>query len=246
MRRILSWQVIMGLVFIAISAILFYIHYLLFRDSKYIFMYVLAAAAFTFFEILLVTLVIQGLLNYREKKALLNKLNMVIGAFYSEVGTELIDFLLLSDHGSTKIATQLLVNDKWSDRMFADAGNVALAYQASIDNAGSMDKLKTFLANKRDFLLGLLENPNLLEHETFTNLLWAVFHLTEELAKRRNVTDLSKNDFQHIANDMKRAYGLLIAEWLSYMKHLKQSYPYLFSLAVRTNPFDPNASAELK
>jgi hypothetical protein len=29
------------------------------------------------------------------------------------------------------------------------------------------------------------------------------------------------------------------------MKHLKNSYPYLFSLAVRTNPFDPNAKAEI-
>jgi hypothetical protein len=26
------------------------------------------------------------------------------------------------------------------------------------------------------------------------------------------------------------------------MKHLKANYPYLFSLAVRTNPFDTNAS----
>jgi hypothetical protein len=28
-----------------------------------------------------------------------------------------------------------------------------------------------------------------------------------------------------------------------YMQHLKQNYPYLFSLAMRTNPFDANASA---
>ena len=27
------------------------------------------------------------------------------------------------------------------------------------------------------------------------------------------------------------------------MPHLKTSYPYLFSLALRTNPFDPEASA---
>ena len=247
MRRILNWQVIMGLAFIAISAMLFYAHYLLFRDSQYIFMYILAAAAFTFFEILLVTLVIQGLLNYREKKALLKKLNMVIGAFYSEVGTELMDLLLSFDHGSAKIAAQLLVSDKWPDRMFVDAGRAAMAYQSSIDDAaGSLGKLKTFLAGKRDFLLALLENPNLLEHDTFTNLLWAVFHLTEELVKRRSLANLSENDFQHLANDVRRVYGLLIVEWLSYMKHLKQSYPYLFSLAVRTNPFDPNAVAELK
>jgi hypothetical protein len=30
------------------------------------------------------------------------------------------------------------------------------------------------------------------------------------------------------------------------MKHLKADYPYLFSLAVRTNPFDANASVEVK
>jgi hypothetical protein len=30
------------------------------------------------------------------------------------------------------------------------------------------------------------------------------------------------------------------------MEHLKNDYPYLFSLAVRTNPFDPNASVEVK
>jgi len=39
---------------------------------------------------------------------------------------------------------------------------------------------------------------------------------------------------------------LLVHEWLDYMKYLKKNYPYLFSLAVRTNPFDRNASVVLK
>jgi len=39
---------------------------------------------------------------------------------------------------------------------------------------------------------------------------------------------------------------LLVREWLSHLEHLKVDYPYLFSLAVRTNPFDPNASAEVE
>jgi hypothetical protein len=38
----------------------------------------------------------------------------------------------------------------------------------------------------------------------------------------------------------------LIMQWLDYMKHLKHDYPYLFSLAMRTNPFDANASIEVK
>lgn len=40
-----------------------------------------------------------------------------------------------------------------------------------------------------------------------------------------------------------RETGILLAgEWLAYMGHLRESYPYLFSLAARTNPFDRNAS----
>jgi len=67
--------------------------------------------------------------------------------------------------------------------------------------------------------------------------MWALFHLTEELAIRKNVLNLTDNDLQHIEVDFERVYSLLIIEWLSYMKHLKGDYPFLFSFAIRTNPF---------
>jgi hypothetical protein len=38
-------------------------------------------------------------------------------------------------------------------------------------------------------------------------------------------------------------HSLLISQWVDYMKHLKKNYPYLFSLAIRINPFNPDASA---
>jgi len=109
-----------------------------------------------------------------------------------------------------------------------------------------MEKLRTLLTGKRVFLLGLLENPNLLEQEAFTDLLWSVFHLTEELSVRGDLKCLTDADGKHIADDIKRAYAILIIEWLAYMKHLKHDYPYLFSFAVRTNPFDLNASPVVK
>jgi hypothetical protein len=98
---------------------------------------------------------------------------------------------------------------------------------------------------KKQFLLSLLGNPNLLEHEAFTELLWAVFHLAEELGNRRDVSSLPQSDYDHLIGDIKRVYVLLGAEWLSYMRHLQENYPYLFSLAVRTNPFNPAARAEI-
>ena len=105
-----------------------------------------------------------------------------------------------------------------------------------------MEELQGFLVGRRSFVLRLLENPNLLEHESFTDLLWAVSHLTEELAYREDVRRLPDSDYAHLAGDMERAYTLLASQWLAYMKHLGDNYPYLFSLAMRTNPFDPHAS----
>jgi hypothetical protein len=66
--------------------------------------------------------------------------------------------------------------------------------------------------------------------------------LTEELGARTDVALLSDTDREHLAIDIRRAYVTLISEWLCYMKHLKKEYPYLFSLAARTNPFDKLAS----
>jgi hypothetical protein len=40
----------------------------------------------------------------------------------------------------------------------------------------------------------------------------------------------------------RRVYSQLIPEWMKYMEYLKVHYPYLFSLALRKNPFDPAAS----
>jgi hypothetical protein len=73
-----------------------------------------------------------------------------------------------------------------------------------------------------------------------------VFHLADELSHRKTVQHLPDSDYKHLAGDIKRAYRLLLREWVSYMEHLKNDYPYLFSLAVRTNPLNPDASPEVK
>ena len=91
-----------------------------------------------------------------------------------------------------------------------------------------------------------MRNPILLEQESFTEALWAVFHLTEELGYRRQITQLPETDKDHLANDIKRAYKLLVDRWLDYMKHLKNHYPYLFSLAMRINPFDEKRSVNVR
>lgn len=245
MKRLFNWQVNLSIGLILLSASVYYVDYLLFRDAHHIFMYFVGDVAFVFIEVLLVTIIIHRLLGLREKQALLQKLNMVIGAFYSEVGLALLRMLSEADERSKTLADALVVRSDWTTKEFSAASRRLAQHECALSMERiSLETLKEFLAIKRDFLLRLLENPNLLEHETFTNLLWAVFHLTEELSYRQSLQGLSDGDAAHLAGDVKRAYELLITEWLSYMKHLQRDYPYLFSLAVRTNPFDPSASVE--
>jgi hypothetical protein len=203
--------------------------------------------AFVFIQVLLVTVIIEQVLSEREKGAMLKKLNMVIGAFFSEVGTELLKFFNGFDTNSEELARKLKVNNEWSAADFDNIMRAIADHDYSIDSrAGDLKAMRDFVVGKREFLLRLLENPNLLEHDEFTELLWAVFHLAEELLHRKKFENLPGADYEHLAGDIKRVYTLLVREWLSHMEHLKSEYPYLFSLAVRTNPFDPNASPEVK
>jgi len=238
-----NWQIRFGALLILLSAFLYLIEYIIFRDPHHIFVYMLGHIAFVPINVLLVTLILQGLLSYREKRAMLKKLNMVIGAFFSEVGVELLTYFSESDPEVDKIRKEIISNDKWNDEEFFDLSRHLKNHNCKIDiRKVDLEQLRSFLIEKRDFLLRLLENPNLMEHESFTELLWAVFHLTEELSKRGDLSQLPDTDYNHLAVDIKRAYATLIHQWLDYMKHLKDDYPYLFSLAMRTNLFDPDAS----
>lgn len=242
-----NWQVLLGLVLIALSALLYLIHYAIFRDSHHIFIYMIGDIAFVPIEVLLVTLIIHRLLNERERRSMLKKMNMVIGAFFSEVGTRLLRSLSTFDLHFDRIRKDLIVTADWDGQKFTAVSKELKDYDYKVESQkGDLEDLKSFLVGKRNFLLRLLENPNLLEHESFTDMLWAVFHLTDELAHRVDARRLPDTDYEHLSGDIKRAYISMISEWLAYMRHLSVDYPYLFSLAIRTNPFNPDASPIVK
>ncbi len=243
MQRLFSWQIVTGISLLLLSGAFYLADFLLFHNSRYIFQYLISEIAFIPIQVLIVTLIINELLKNRDKYSRLQKLNMVIGVFFSEVGTELLTYFSDLDPNLDKIKKSLMIKHDWTNKEFDEVAKKLKQHAYSIQiNKVDLNGLKHFLHGKRDFLLRLLENPNLLEHETFTDLLQAVFHLTEELVTRKECSSLKEKDCSHIENDITRAYSLLVIEWLSYMKHLKDNYSFLFSLAMRINPFDETAS----
>jgi len=242
-----GFYVRIAVLLIALSAALYWLHFSIFHDEHHIFIYLLGDIAFVPMEVLLVTLILHKLLEARERSAILNKLNMVIGTFFRAMGTELLAMLAGFDANSDQIKQDLVATSDWTDRTFRDVARRLAAHEPKMDlRKADLDAFRDFMVGKRDLLLRLLQNPTLLEHESFTDMLWGVFHMADELAHRPDLKELPDSDLEHLAGDMARAYTRLTAQWTAYMKHLKADYPYLFSLAMRTNPFDPEAGVVVR
>ena len=239
----LSWKIKIALILSGLTVVLTLLHISLFDDPRTLFFYLFLDIVFVPVQVLLVSIVIEQLLSERETQIKLRKLNMVIGAFMGVLGTRLLGDMDRICVDSELFAAALNVNTNWKKRDYLAAQlHVANSTLAFAPTATDLEKMRSLLRRQRNFILGLLQNSNTLEHEAFSDLLLAVCHLTEELEYREEFALLPESDRLHLQGDIQRAYGLLVKQWLSYMQHLQSDYPYIFSLSVRTNPFNPLAS----
>ncbi|MDP2661161.1 MAG: hypothetical protein Q8R28_10585 [Dehalococcoidia bacterium] len=228
---------------LAASALLHFVHWLIFQDMHHLLLYGLEDLAFIPLEVFVVVVVIERALESRDSRAKIDKLNVVIGAFFSEVGAGLLGGLLPYFQLKDEIKRRLAVTEGWDPKDFRAARAFAGGISGPVTCLpADLEELKVSLVGKRHFLLRLLENPNILEHDRFTDLIWAVFHLMEELDARPSLQHLPESDLRHIAGDLSRVYGQLACEWVSYVEHLKSSYPFLFSLVCRTHPLQERPS----
>ncbi|HDR73263.1 MAG TPA: hypothetical protein ENN85_05080 [Methanoculleus sp.] len=242
-RTPLRWEVKLGIFLILASITVYTIKLAVMDDLEGTVNYIFNSLGFLPVNVLLVTIVLNSLLSVRARREKLEKLSVVIGTFFSEVGTMLLTRFSDNDPGIDAIKGDLVVTNDWDAAEFARVDAKLRTYHYTVEiHAIDLEKLRDFLKKKRDFLLRMLENPVMLEHEAFTEVLRATFHLAEELDRRTDLTQLPASDLDHLAGDINRVYGLLVHQWLEYMAYMKRNYPYLFSLAMRTNPFDETAT----
>ncbi|HOO78357.1 MAG TPA: potassium channel family protein [bacterium] len=183
------------------------------------------------------------LLSRRETDSHRRKVYMLMGVFYAELGDELLGLFSRADGNIDGLRSLLGVKVDSGEEFFRALRDRSESYRPALDMEKiNLSSLRDLLTGVRPNLVRLLENPILEEHRSFTDLLWSTFHLAQELSLRRNVFNLPAADRRHLGGDVARVYGRLIGGWVDYMQHLWKAYPYLYSLAVRTNPFDPGAS----
>ena len=240
------WIMLLTGALVMASAVLYSLQIMLFHRTEDTLFYLFQDLAFLPVNALLVVIILEKLLKWHDKQSRLKKMNIVIGVFFSEMGIRLLSMFAGFEKTGHEIHKDLRIGVGWTEKEFENAKKNVKNFDFSVDALqGNLPELHDIFIQNQSFILTLMENPNLLEHESFTNMLLAVSHLRAELAVRRDLDSLSTKDAQHISVDMKRAYSALVSEWLCYMNHLKNEYPYLYSLAVRTNPFNPEARPEI-
>ncbi len=237
MRKYLGWRLAFAVALVGLSAITYAAHLLIFRDPRNLLFYTVMDVAFLLIEVLLVTVLLDQLVTRWERQKMLDKLNMVIETFFSEFGKRLLGHLARRDRHLERIRNLVATTHGMSPAEFRAAEEAVRGYKCDLDISRIDLKLvRRYMQPRREFLLGLLQNPNLLEHEVFTDLLRAVFHVVEELVSR-DLDRLSPEDVAHLKMDLERAYDRLTAEWIVYLGYIKAQYPYYYVFAVRTNPY---------
>ena len=223
---------------ILMSVLVYLIQYWIFARPGDTAFYFFEDLAFVPISVLLVTLGVNTVLNQRDRQAMLEKVSIVVNEFFAEAGTDMIMGFCSYMVNFGEISGRLQLKGSWKDQDFLEAANF-LRLRAPDIQIGSNDlyELRRVLESKKEQLLRLFENPNLMEHDSFTDMLWAVYHVYDELRSRDSFDNLPAADINHLNTDIQRAVRLLLIEWMESMRALKGRYPYLYSLAVRKCPF---------
>ena len=143
-----------------LSALFYGIDYLIFRDAHTLFLYLWSSLAFLPLEIFIVVLIIERIIDQSERKAKLQKLNMVLGAFFNDMGNKLLRGLLDNFNNKAEISKHLNLANSWGKKEFQEADDYAHILKIEIDyrNAYS-DENGHLSAAKRAACPGQIGHP---------------------------------------------------------------------------------------
>lgn len=228
----LKQYLFVSFILVFLSLAMFLIHYLIFGQLENTIYYSLMSLCFIPINILSVTLVFEKLVERRARLERLSKLNMLVGLFFSDMGFTLLKLIVSADDKIQSLGLDF--NDLKS------CVNKLKCYDHQIVfEKINYPELKELVIGGKDILSSLISNESILEHETFANLLMSLMHLRDEIIFIK-YTELTLDDCAHLKGDLIRVYENLSFQWINYLSHLRQFYPYQYSGAIKFNPFTLN------
>ncbi len=238
----MRWEVKISILLLITSLFFYVVNYLTFHDTSFIEKYILAQLGFLPISVLLVSIVLNSLMVRRSKKERKQKLNIVVGSFFGEIGKDLLRYLSKYDPEAQELAKDMLnLENKSTNELEALEEKIKdRVFKINMEKI-NLYELRKFLMENKEFVISLLDNPVIIEHETFTDLLWNVLHVSEELKRIINFDTISVEEYEDIKGDLEKLYALLSYEWLKYISYLHEAYPHIFQYEAKTAPFIPHA-----
>ncbi len=237
-------RLFLGIFLISLSVGLHALHFVVFRDMHHILIFLLADIAFIPLEVFFVSMVLDRLIEKREQKKIVKKIHMIVGLFYQELGNKLLSIIVDADENLD--CNNITVDYAWNSENYTQLKEKIKNHNQNIN----IDKINlvdcdNLISRSHNMITNLIMNPALQEHESFTDVLMSVFHLSDEL-KQRPLDTLTPADLDHLKFDIARVYTNLSLVWVEYLQYLQAEYPYLFLTAVTNNPYDKRQRAVIE
>lgn len=228
-----------------ISCCLYLFHFIFFREILSTISAIIISLAFIPVQMIFDTLVIDNIMERREKSKREKKINMIVGSFYNILGNELLSFLVDVDPDNPSIKSLTKVSKGCCDDDFCNLKYDLLEYDFKINiEEIDLERLKDILLKNNSFLVDLMISSVIDEDEEFSKMIMSVAHLRDELTSRMKNKSLYEYEFIHIKADIEYSYKLLTNQWVDYMKHLKKFYKELFIKALIESPFDDRSKID--
>lgn len=226
------------LLLLCASALLYAIHYLIFRDLHHLAIFGLHELAFVPLEVILVTLGLDQLVEKTHREEARSKVSIIETLYFNESGGTMLRYLTSFDPDAARLRELLQVTQDWHSSDFRQAIRQLKSYPFLLD----LDRIDFFglhyhLSQRHEYYRSMLENPALTQSEAFTEMIMKIYLLWEELDGRTNLYQLPEKDRSYLAELLHEIYRELTEYWLDNVYNHSIHNRFRLHRAVESNPF---------
>lgn len=226
------------LLLLCASALLYAIHYLIFRDLHHLAIFGLHELAFVPLEVILVTLGLDQLVEKTHREEARSKVSIIETLYFNESGGTMLRYLTSFDPDAARLRELLQVTEDWRSSDFRQAIRQLKSYPFLLD----LDRIDFFglhyhLSQRHEYYRSMLENPALTQSEAFTEMIMKIYLLWEELDGRTNLYQLPEKDRSYLAELLHEIYRELTEYWLDNVYNHSIHNRFRLHRAIESNPF---------
>lgn len=212
-------------VLLAISACIYALQILIFKDIRNTEFYIFQDMAFIPISIAITTIVVGELLDINNKRDSRLKTRMLTSTFFSDIGFELMSMLALVSNIDEDVLHKINDDNLSENEKINAIKNNKFTINADM---GIYNIISDVIISSKTDILILSSNPMLYDHECFSDLLWELLHLMDEFRLRGDYVKLTEDDLAELNVDFAQVLELLLINWVINAKYLKETYPNFY------------------